>query len=286
MKALAIASNTFREAVRQPFYLLVLVIVVALIGLHYFLPFFTLDATGEMQMFKDVCLSYILFGLLVTALLLASKVVDEEIENRTTLTLMSKPVRRYQLILGKFVGVMAAVTLALIIYGVALYVATRLRVPEEMRIDPQTTDEQEFEQLAAALRMHSLSLLPAYALIWLQIAVMTAIGVAASTRVGMVANLVIGIGIYVAGHLTAYLGVARGPLAKGLVVVLPFLENFNLNDLIIYKDLVFSGAAPGPGQVAYSHVWALVGLAGLYALGYVAVALTAALALFRTRELG
>jgi ABC-type transport system involved in multi-copper enzyme maturation permease subunit len=36
----------------------------------------------------------------------STKVVDEEIENRTMLTLMSKPVSRWQVILGKYLGVL------------------------------------------------------------------------------------------------------------------------------------------------------------------------------------
>jgi hypothetical protein len=109
----------------------------------------------------------------------------------------------------------------------------------------------------------------------------------------MVINMVAGIGIFLLAHLTPFLeqAVAGGPLwqrglAEGLVIVLPYLENFNLNPLLIFKDIVFGGATPGPGQVAYAEIWRVVGYAGLYCVGYVSFALCVALALFRTRELG
>ncbi|MCG3177910.1 MAG: hypothetical protein BIFFINMI_00232 [Phycisphaerae bacterium] len=290
-KALTIASVTFREGVRQPFYLLVVLLVLALLILHYFLPFFTLGK--DIRMFKEVCLGYMLLGLLLMSLLLAGKVVDEEIENRTTLTLMSKPVRRWELIVGKYLGVMAAVTLALIVFALVLIVATRLRVPEEMRVHPDTIDEKQFQMLEQSIHMHTMSLIPACTLLWMQIAVMTAVAVAISTRAPMVLNMVAGFGIFLAAHLTPFLERAvdgapawqRG-LARVLVILLPYLENFNLNPLLIFKDIVFAGASPGIGQVAYGQVWHMVGLAGLYAAGYIAFMLSIALALFRTRELG
>lgn len=292
MKAFSIASNTFREGVRQPFYLLVLVFVLVMIVLHFWLPFFTLGA-GDLLMYKDVCLGYMLFGLLVMALLLASKVVDEEIESRTMLTLMSKPVRRWELIVGKFAGVLGAVTLALIVFAAVLMLMTWLRVPTELRIDPDTVSERQFEELAVARHMHVMSLLPAYVVMWLQIAVMASIAVALSTRLGMVVNLVVGIGVFLVSHLTPFLaqGLDSMPawqrwLARVVVIVLPNLEDFNINEIVIYKTLVFGVPAAGPNEVAYVDIWSLVGSSALYAAAYVSVALLLALAMFRTRELG
>ena len=284
MKLVAIADNTFREGVRQPFYVLVGLLVAALLVSHYFLPFFTLGE--DIKMFEDITLSYILMGLLVTALLLASKVVDEEIENKTTLTLMSKPVRRWELIVGKFVGVMYAVTLMLVVLGALLTLLTWLRAPEELRgFGADQLDEDLVDKVGRLRQMHVLALLPAFVLVWMQIAVMAAISVAISTRLGMVLNVVIGVALFVVSHLVAFLATASGPLARTLTVLLPNLEQFNMNPLLIYRDVVF-GAASAGSQVAYAEVWKLVGLASAYGAAWVVAALLLGLALFRTRELG
>ena len=287
MKLLTIADNTFREGVRQPVYLVVVVFVVALLVVSFFMPFFTLS--DDLRMFKDVCLAYILIGLLVTALLLASKVVDEEIENRTMLTLMSKPVRRWELIVGKFVGVMAAVTLALVIFAAVLTLETYLRAPSELRIGANTIDEDQAAKLAGVQWTDFMSLLPAYVLIWLQIAVMAAVAVAISTRAGIVVNLVCGIGLFVVAHLTPFLADAtqtragwHRSVASALLLVLPHLENLNLNSVLIY----LFGDSSQPNQVPLAAIWNYVGLSGLYAGAYVAAVLLVAMALFRTRELG
>ncbi|MDD4891004.1 MAG: ABC transporter permease subunit [Phycisphaerae bacterium] len=284
MKVTAIADNTFREGVRQPVYLLVLVLVAALLVTHFFLPYFTLGQ--DILMFKDVCLAYILMGLLVTALLLASKVVDEEIENKTTLTLMSKPVRRWELILGKFVGVMYAVTLMLAILAALMVLLTYLRAPEDISTHMDPFDEEQISRVAGARKLHVLSLLPAFVLIWLQIAVMASISVAISTRVGMVLNMVIGVALFVVFHLTPFVAERGGRAARAMTVLLANLESLNLNGLLIYKNLHFGPGPLGHGEVAYAEVWRLVGLAGGYAGAYVAAALLIAMALFRTRELG
>lgn len=284
MKLTAIADNTFREGVRQPVYLLVLLIVAALLLLHFWLPFFTLGQ--DVLMFKDVCLSYILMGLLVTALLLAGKVVDEEIENKTTLTLMSKPVRRWELIVGKFLGVLYAITLMLAILGLWMVLLTWLRAPEDAVRSVDLFDAEQVAKLNDVRRVHVMSLWPAYALIWLQIAIMAALAVALSTRLGMVLNMIVGVSLFVVSHLTVFLVDTPGPLAGALVLLLPNLENLNLNGLIIYRTLVFGGGPVGAEGVAYADIWRLVGLAGAYSAAYVTATLLVALALFRTRELG
>lgn len=274
MKLTAIADNTFREGVRQPVYLLVLVLASAMLLLHYFLPFFTLGR--DVLMFKDVSLAYILMGLLVTALLLASKVVDEEIENKTTLTLMSKPVRRWELIVGKFLGVMYAVTLMLAVLGGLLMLLTWLRAPQDMRMAIDPFDEAAVGRLESVRRGYLLSLLPAFVLIWLQIAVMTSISVAISTRLHMVLNVVAGVAIFIVSHLVMFLAHRTDWLSRGLGVVLLNLESMNLNGLLIY----------GRGDTGAGEVWGLVGLAGVYAGAWVVSALLTGMALFRTRELG
>ncbi len=110
----AVALAAFREGVRQPmFYLIGAVILVAFV-LIPFIPYFTFGE--DYLMARDLGLEVIMLWTVIFCALLASMSISEEIEGRTAVTLMSKPVSRRQFLLGKFVGILFAgllMTLAL-----------------------------------------------------------------------------------------------------------------------------------------------------------------------------
>src|ERR1043166_8831025 len=89
-----IVRHTFREAIVQPIYTLLLVFGAAILIIFGLLPFFTLGE--DTTMFKSVGLDVILLLVLIATLFATSKSSYEEIEDRTMLTLMSKPVHRWQ----------------------------------------------------------------------------------------------------------------------------------------------------------------------------------------------
>ncbi len=107
----AIASLTATEGLRQPSFFLLLFVTAALIGLSPQFSFFHLGE--EAKMVTDLGLSTILTFSTLLALLTASSTVTDEIEGRTALTMLSKPLRREEFLLGKYVGVaVTACTLA------------------------------------------------------------------------------------------------------------------------------------------------------------------------------
>ena len=71
-----------------------------------FSPFFAFFYLGEeAKMVTDLGLSSILTFSTLLALLTASSTVSDEIEGRTALTMLSKPLRREEFLLGKYIGV-------------------------------------------------------------------------------------------------------------------------------------------------------------------------------------
>lgn len=104
-----IAGNTFRESVRQPVVLIILFIAVSMIAISPYTTYFTL-LEGK-QMIREMGLATMFLAGLLIAAFAASSVVSREIEDRTALSVLSKPVSRLQFILGKYLGVMGAVFL-------------------------------------------------------------------------------------------------------------------------------------------------------------------------------
>ena len=107
---LAVTRNAFTEAIRQPFFIVWLLVVSLGIALAPFLAAYTFEDDNKFA--TDMGLSMLLMGGLFLAAFTASGVVSREIENRTALTVISKPVPRPVFVVGKFLGVAGALLLA------------------------------------------------------------------------------------------------------------------------------------------------------------------------------
>ena len=107
---LTIARNTFFESIRQPIVLVLLLAATLLLLLASPLSAFTLD--NDQRMLIDIGLATIFMIGMLLAIFVASTVLGQEIRNKTTLTIVSKPVGRPQFVIGKFLGAAAALLLA------------------------------------------------------------------------------------------------------------------------------------------------------------------------------
>lgn len=128
---LPIARNALVESLRQPIFLL-------LILLSGFLQVFntwntgysmgyteTGEVSGDDKLLLDIGMSTIFVAAMILAAFIATSVLSREIENKTVLTVVSKPVARPTLIIGKFLGVAAAITIATVVMIVYLLLAIR-----------------------------------------------------------------------------------------------------------------------------------------------------------------
>src|ERR1700722_14612634 len=108
----AVALAAFREGVRQPMYWLLAAAGFIFMSVSVFIPYFTF---GEDHiMYKELGYDAIMFTAVVFGALAASMFVSDEIEGRTALTLLSKPVSRRDFLLGKYIGILLA---ALLMFG-------------------------------------------------------------------------------------------------------------------------------------------------------------------------
>jgi len=127
-KLLTIAKNTFIETLRQPVYA---IIIIAALLLFIISPALTMYSMSDDNKFlREIGLSTLFLASLFIAIFSASGAVAEEIENKTIITVLSKPVQRPIFIIAKFLGVAAAVILAHYICTIALLMAIRHGVLE------------------------------------------------------------------------------------------------------------------------------------------------------------
>ena len=118
-----IAKNTFRESLREPIFLLVLLSALVLIGLYPILTLFVFFAQEKLVVDSSIA-TMMVFGWGL-AIMIASNSLSREIDNGMALLLLYKPVQRPVFIIAKIVGVMAALTVFCLITGTATLLALR-----------------------------------------------------------------------------------------------------------------------------------------------------------------
>jgi ABC-2 family transporter protein len=222
--------------------------------------------------------------------------ISEEIEGRSAITVMSKPVSRRQFLLGKFLGTLMAALLlegilALIFIGVLWFKPWFDKEPLELSPwvahyrsvwGPWLGEASANFVLGMGVWLESaLHLLPGLLFGFCQVSVLLAIATSLATRLPMVVNLVTCFAVFFLGHLTPVL-VEKSEgryqlinfMAKFFNNVLPGLEYFDLSTLIV-RDV-----PPDPRIfVVY------MGSVFLYAILYTVIALLFGLILFEDRDL-
>jgi ABC-type transport system involved in multi-copper enzyme maturation permease subunit len=254
MRTLAIALNTGREALRNRLLysiLLFAVLVVAVAAL-----FGSVSIGEPMKFVKDFSLmSVSLFGVAI-AVMLGVGMLHKELGRRTIYNVLSKPVARWEFILGKFLGLVA--TLALV---VALMTAALLGIVAafEGRVDWGLA-------LGTGMTVLELAILVAVAL-FVSTVVVTPTVAGLVTAAAFVAGRC-------AGYLEFFVGSDQPPVlraaGRALYWLLPHLHRLNVADRVAYGD---------PVPAAY------VATVAAYACAYAAVLLLLATATFSRREL-
>lgn len=122
-KLITIARNTFVETLRQPVYAVIIAAALLLFLISPALSMYTMD--DDNKLLREIGLSTLFLTSLFVAIFSASGAVSVEMENKTILTVLTKPVQRPIFILAKFLGVIAAVALAHYLCTVGLLMTIR-----------------------------------------------------------------------------------------------------------------------------------------------------------------
>jgi ABC-type transport system involved in multi-copper enzyme maturation permease subunit len=253
MKILALALNTAREAVRNRLLYSIVFFAVIMVGISA--VFGSASIGDQMKFIKDFSLMSIsLFGVII-AVVLGVNLLHQELTRKTILNTLSKPVARWQFILGKFFGLL--ITLTIIVSAMCAALTLFL-----------ASLEGEFDW----------GLMVASGAALLEIVIIIAIAIFFSSLVvtPTLAGLFT-IACFIAGRSSAYLhyffsdehSLMTQSSARVLSWILPRLDMFLLGDRVVYGDLIDSG-----------YLLFLIG----YAFAYSAVLLLLAIGLFSRRE--
>jgi len=140
-KLFTIAKNTFIETLRQPIYAIIIVVALLLFILSPSVAMYTMS--DDNKLLRELGLSTLFLTSLFIAIFSASGAVAQELESKTIMTVLSKPVQRPIFVISKFLGVAGAVVLAHYICTIALLMSIRHGVLES------AADEHDFTVLGA-----------------------------------------------------------------------------------------------------------------------------------------
>jgi ABC-type transport system involved in multi-copper enzyme maturation permease subunit len=252
-RVLAIAGNTYRENIRDK--ILYNLILFALIMILSSLALGQLTLGNEAKVIIDLGLSSIsIFGMLI-AIFIGISLVYKELEKRTVYALLAKPVHRHEWILGKYLGLLFTLLVNLVVMTVGLALAMLYGggIPA-----------------GGYLR-----LIPAVYLIFLSLALITALALLFSTFSSPALSAVFTFFLWVIGHFGADLrGFAELTksasitwLCRILYYVIPNLSNFKILD----SRSVIQGAGYfqpiDPQAILWATVYCVIYCAFLIALG-------------------
>ena len=127
MTLLTIARNGFLESIRQPIFSVLLLVGMLAMVLNVSLAGFTLEDDNKILI--DLSLSTLFLCGLLLAAFTATGVLAREIDNATVVTVVSKPVPRPAVVIGKYLGVSAALAIGCWTLAVVFLLAVRHRVP-------------------------------------------------------------------------------------------------------------------------------------------------------------
>jgi ABC-type transport system involved in multi-copper enzyme maturation permease subunit len=232
-RIIAIAENTFKEALRQRILLLLIIFSILLIVISIFLEPF---AIGESpKILRDIGLAVApLFGVFVV-IIIGSTLVYKDIDKRTIYTVITKPVKRSEIILGKFCGFTALI--AILLCAMAIIQQIVIFIYEGV---------------------FDFTLLIAVPFSLLEIMVLLGILLLFSSFSSPALSALFGIIFFIMGHaspdLQAFATHVESPAVKFLAhivyYILPNLENFNfrlelVHKLPLYGDQLFFSVCYG-----------------------------------------
>jgi len=302
LRILTIARNTLTESVRQKVLNVLLIFSVVLVGSSVLVSQLAtpgLDSSGlfdaQIKFVKDFgCGAIGLFGFFI-ALLSTAQLIPQELHNRTIYTILAKPVRRSEFLLGKFFGIVLLLALCVALMSLAFAVTLywqELRgidvaqatysTNKDWQSNPYMVNAYNHDVEQIIQQVRDPQIIEAIVLIFAKLIMTTAIALFISTfATSSIFTIVTTFMIYLIGHMESTareFWLARGAeisiWQSGLVglisLLIPDMNSFTIVDEILAGN-----------KVPWSHALNLLGYADVYLI----VLLALSIVIFDYREI-
>jgi ABC-type transport system involved in multi-copper enzyme maturation permease subunit len=252
--ARSVAVAVFKESVRDRIFYNLVLFAVLLVGASILIG--QLTAGQDVKIIKDLGLTATsIFGLFIS-IFVGINLVSKEVERRSVYPLFAKPIRRSEFIIGKYAGLLLTLMVNIVVMTVALYTvlfflsrgvpANLQRAWDAPPVDP--------------------ALLKAIGLIYVDLAVVTALAVLFSTYSSPMLSAVFTLGLYVVGQFNQDLkrldeivgAPAAGIVGKACYYLLPDFARFDIKLAVVHGIPVSAGYMLWTTAYASAYVAALL----------------------------
>jgi ABC-type transport system involved in multi-copper enzyme maturation permease subunit len=254
---LTLAQGTFGEAIRRKILNIFLIVALAMIGL--FFAFTSFSQREDLTITLSTGLGVISLAGVFISVILGINLVPAEIEKRTIYTILSKPVRRHEFLIGKFFGGLTTVFVNIALMGIVFIVLVWVK-----------------EGHPAS------SVWEGVLMIFFQMMLLSSVALLFSVFVSPFVNFFLTFSVYLLGSLSSVTeslatpGKDKNPLVVGFFWLVHFLipnfGNFNIQNPIIHPDV----------QIQNMSIYMTQTI--LYAIIYSAIMLLIAVLIFDRRE--
>jgi len=260
-----VAYHVFKESVRDKVLYNLVFFAVLMIGASYLIG--QLTAGQDVKIIKDLGLAASsVFGLFI-AVFIGVGLVWKEVDRRSVYNLLVKPLRRHEFIIGKFAGLALTLFVNIAMMAVALYAVLGFMLWMQPGLASSAVEAPVLDE----------QLLKAFALLYVQLLVVTSVALFFSTFSGPMLSAAFTFGLYIVGHFNADLAhfenvvksQAAAWLGKALYYLLPNLAPFDVKAAVVHGQ---------PVTAVY------VALTAGYGLLYASVMVTLAVLVFSRRD--
>jgi ABC-type transport system involved in multi-copper enzyme maturation permease subunit len=260
-----IAVNVFKESVRDKVLYNLVFFAVLLMAASYLIGQIT--AGQDVKIMKDLGLAAAaVFGLFI-AVFIGIGLVSKEVERRSIYALLSKPIRREELILGKYAGLVLTLVINVAVMAAALYAVLAYY---DATVQGMARERWDAPALDPAL-------LKPIAMILVELMLVTAIALFFSTFSSPILAAVLTFGLYVIGHFNSDLrnfeqvveSRTAAWIARTLYYVLPNFAPFDIKSDIVH------GRPVSLGYMAWTSGYAVL---------YITLLLVIAILIFSRRD--
>jgi hypothetical protein len=248
-RTLVIALNTFVEAIRQKVYNILLVIALVIIAVVPFFREFNLEG-AQIKLVLDGCLGAITVLGLIIAVVGTAQLLPREVENRTIYTILAKPVRRVEFLLGKYLGSVFVIIMTMVVLTVMSAIVLVI-VEQSLEAKTALGSPDDMVQAIEKIRAQAFNpdLLKCLWLVFVQFLLLSAITLFFSTfSTSMIFNVVMTVLVYFAGSMRGAAIELWGDhkVLMMLLAVVPDLSVFNVSDLVVIgKEITWQHTMDG-----------------------------------------
>ncbi len=216
-RALIIARNTIRESIRNKILYVILIFAVIIMLISGSMSHF--ESQVQTKILKDMTYTTISFFGIVLSLFITIEQVPNELDRKTIYFLLTKPLYRFEFLLGKFLGVTTVLFTAMALMSLLLCLL--------LGVNSEAVDANLFKGLA---------------MLFAKLTIFVSVLIFFSTFLSKILNVALSFFVYLFGHVGDYLQYSftegGSQLVSGLLkfcqLLLPNFRNFDVQQSVVH----------------------------------------------------